>query len=188
MEGMPITRRAVGIDPGHVNAAVIARDGDRLIRARVLVADRLLPPLVLANQQVRRRAWAELVLAVVDEFLGELLVIDGLAAAVAIGVEDVNKPTSHRRGEAQGTRGHIINPEWLIGTGLVAGAVLGRYPTAHVIAPSGNGLNPEACYPEGIRKGRRNLGGETIHARAAWDVAGTALVLARANGRNTTHA
>lgn len=198
MEAMG-TRLGVGADPGHEFASVVARDGDRLVRARVFVASKELSVLTLANQADRRRAWAELVLGVVADFIADLAEVAGLTSTepaflvehgmVALGVEDVVRPKSRRRGDPSGAAPHQINPEALLGTAWLGGAVTGRYPGAVIVAPSGNGSNPELCYPEGIRKGRRNLGGPPEHARSAWDVAGAALWHARtANGRNPTHA
>lgn len=89
------------------------------------------------------------------------------------------QPGSHKKFQRLPLR------DWLIPK-QVASLVLGAYPEAKVIRPDGFGARPASEYPADLR-GRRPphwgpneaRGGERDHERAAYDVAGSGMVLPR---------
>lgn len=145
-----------GIDPGNRWTGVIVRDRQELLAAVIVhrTSDGALPD----------RAYVDEVLDAVEE-LRLRWDVDRIA------VEGVVEP--HGR-DPEGTA-RIMAPAGIIGTALVAGAVLGRYPEALLVPPGGNGSLPLRAYPSSLVGPGEVVGtGKRAHCRSAWDVAGHA--------------
>ncbi len=68
----------------------------------------------------------------------------------------------------------------IMNTAIVLGAVLGRYPSAVVIPPGGNGAAPFQAYSEGLQPPQGAKGFDILrHCRSAWDVGQAGLAVAR---------
>ena len=93
-------------------------------------------------------------------------------------VESVTRPSWHVAKNA--SRGAASNPESLLGTCMVLGAVLDAFPQATLVPPGKNGSRPLGTYPAALVSDgeRRKPGwemrvgtGKLRHQRSAWDVA-----------------
>jgi hypothetical protein len=139
----------IGVDPGGRETGVILRAGPELIRGVVVVRD---------------DGWADY-LADVCGLLDELGAGGGRHVARVM-VEEVTPPTGFRRGKAE-----PINVAGIIGTAMVAGAVLARFPEAILVHAAGHGSGPLAAYPPALVGAREKRGGGRLrHCRSAWDV------------------
>lgn len=149
-------RTVVGVDPGGRSTGMVIRGGDTLVRACVMKragADKLPTPDYLTE-----------VFLGVDEYL-EIAGDDALLA-----VEGLVHPEPHME---------LMNVLGLIGTGMVLAVVIAMWPEAIVVRPSKHGSLPPAAYPEQLRPRASRLGGESKHARSAWDIAGAGRFQAR---------
>lgn len=180
----------IGVDPGSRYtgiAAIVANRTDHAGRRPLLDAEVLThPPGPLLDAVRIAQACAEVLEAVDRHLVAGLIaarpdpfdhpnvspgtLADGAAAHLEAGtlllaVEGLAAPKGFSRG-----RREPIDPQGIIGAGVVLGAVLGRWPAAVIIDPGGNGSSAGDAYPEQLRKGAR-LGGPSDHARSAYDVA-----------------
>lgn len=148
----------IGVDPGGTFSAVVTKERDKVLTACVLkrTTGGSFPDAHYINE-------------VLDEITNHIENADFIA------LEGVVEPEPHMG---------LINVAGIIGTGIVFGAVLARWPRAVIVPPGGNGSLPDHAYPQEIRKLSR-LGGPTKHARSAYDVARVGEVLYRAS-RSTT--
>lgn len=144
----------VGVDPGGRYTGVVTRTPDGVIAARVLTRTTGIdfPDGTYIHE-------------VLDEISKQMEHAD------AISLEGVVAPSPHVR---------ITNPTGIIGTGIVFGAVIARWPHAIIVPPEGNGSLPDVAYPGQIRRNVR-LGGPSTHARSAFDVARAGDLLYRAS-------
>lgn len=147
----------IAVDPGGRNTGIVARNGDNLLAARVLVrkGEDSLPT-------------ADYLHEVNSEVSDQLIDLED-TFEIVIAIEGLKHPNPHLG---------LANVMGLIGTAMVFGAVLQEFPEAHVVPPGKNGKLPDRAYPEEIRKGVR-IGGPSEHARSAWDVAAGGRLLAR---------
>lgn len=143
----------VGVDPGGRYTGVVSKVGDDVRAACVLTR-------TTGDKLPDQRYLTE----VIDEVSAQNEHADVIA------VESLNEPTGQLR---------IINVMGLLGTAMVLGAVMARWPRAIVVPPGDNGKLPDVAYPEAIRRYRR-LGGPTDHARSAYDVARVGELMSRA--------
>jgi hypothetical protein len=184
MDRMPVP--TVGVDPGSRYCGIVARFGEELLHVRVLDRDKLLPDLDAGAGpigDIDRAAWVRAVLAEVD--VARLAIAGRDIGPGIVGVEDVTAP--HPHGGLRDAKARVINPRFLIVTAVVVGHVEERFD-AITVRPNKAGAGPDYAYPEGIRRRRRNLGGPSDHARAAWDVAGVAEATYRLTRRTPRNA
>lgn len=135
---------------------MVIRAGDTLVRACVLKRegdDKLPTPDYLTE-----------VFLGVDEYL-EIAGDDALLA-----VEGLVHPEPHME---------LMNVLGLIGTGMVLAVVIAMWPEAIVVRPRKHGSLAPQAYPEPLRPRASRLGGESKHARSAWDIAGAGRFQAR---------
>lgn len=194
--------RIVGVDPGARYVGIVALRSGELIRAEVLdrvalgadvggYGGRILAGVAGTTrwQDVPRARWrahvlervaaALALLATGDpavlagmplEEVAALAALDVEAGRIILGVEAVKAP--HPHGGRKDGAAREVNPEGIIDTAVLAGAVLGRYPAAVEVAPAGFGAEADDAYPDGIRRRQRlEGGGPAQHARSAFDVA-----------------
>lgn len=154
----------VGVDPGGRYVGVVTCRGKDVTAGAVLTRTTggELPD-------------AEFVLEVLTEIEAQV----ERAGADTIALEWLTMP---RGRDPEGNK-TIMNIAGIVGTGIIIGAVLARWPHAVIIKAGDNGGLPDFAYPEAIRK-RVRLGGPTDHARSAYDVAqaGTLFMRARRQG------
>lgn len=149
----------MGVDPGGRHTGIITRERDKILSACVLTrttGDKF-PDGHYINE-------------VLDEITTHIEVVDVIA------LEGIVEP----RGRNPEGDEVIMSAAGLIGTGIVFGAVLARWPNAVIVPPGGNGSLPDSAYPLGIRR-RNRIGGPTIHARSAYDVSRVGEMLYRAS-------
>lgn len=152
----------VGVDPGGTWTGIIARESDRLLDAEILHRTPGEPDV----------GWAARVIATIDILAAEH---EHGPSGLVVAVETVVAPTGHLG---------KINLSGLLGTAMIFGAIIGRYPAAVTVAPAGHGSAGLAAYPHGLRTQREKVGtGQWRHARSAWDIAGAAQYLARVDTR-----
>lgn len=144
----------LGVDPGGRYTGVVTKDRDRVLSA-----------CVLTRTTGGKFPDAHYINEVLDEITNHIEIVEFIA------LEGVVEPEPHMG---------IISVAGLVGTGVVFGAVLARWPNAVIVPPGGNGSLPDAAYPPEIRR-RVRLGGPTDHARSAYDVARVGEVLYRAS-------
>lgn len=163
----------VGIDPGSVSTGIVVRYGNRLLWHRVVHRDE--------DEDVVRGvgvgpAYLTDVMAAMTEAM-QCVHATGHMANVA--VEGVVPPNPHIK-TAKGER-RITNPGPVMGTAMVLGAILARFPAAVVVPPGDHGHGMLGSYPEPLvtaaeaRRGLRRQAGDSSdirHCRAAWDCAG----------------
>lgn len=148
----------IGVDPGGRSTGVIAREGNALHWAAILVRDgaELLPGPDYFDE----------VFDGVNDALNSTVLVGGYRLAV----EGLVHPNGHVG---------IANVTGLLGTAMVLGAILSRFPDALVVPPGKHGAAPLTAYPEALRGPREKRGaGRARHARSAWDIAGAAVQLA----------
>lgn len=151
----------IGIDPGGSFTGVVARPS-RERNARPTYA-----AIVVRGDEATIRLYLLEVLDTIERARAA----DTGPQAGEIAVENVRPPTGWKASERV-----PIDPEGLLNTAVVLGAVLGRWPNCHLVEPAGHGSSPLALYPESLIGPRERLGtGRRRHARSAWDVAGVAL-------------
>lgn len=153
----------MGVDPGGRHTGVVTKDGERILSA-----------CVLTRTTGDKFPDAHYINEVLDEITMHVEIVDFIA------LEGIVEP--HGR-NPDGTE-VIMSPAGLIGTGIIYGAVLARWPNAVIVPPGGNGSLPDAAYPSEIRR-RQRLGGPTDHARSAYDVARVGEMLYRASKSST---
>lgn len=154
----------IGIDPGARTTGIIATTTTGEILAHDLITnpgDLLpVPPAYLAAVNTAIAAYT------------------AAHGPATLRVESITRPNWHVQKKAK--RGAASNPEALIGTAMVLGAVLAIHPDAELIQPKNNGGNPLACYPtelvgprERAKPGwEQRVGtGQLRHARSAYDIA-----------------
>ena len=155
----------VGVDPGARNTAVLSiSDSGAVFAVTVHNEGPLLP--------VPRDYLTRVVQEIHD-------MTRGVDEAVTVRVEGVTRPNWHVAKAAGG--GSASNPEALLGTAQVLGAVLSHFP-CEVVAPGGHGSKPMGAYPpELVSDGERRRPGWELrvgtgklrHQRSAWDIAHT---------------
>lgn len=153
----------IGIDPGARDTGIIGTHKDRLIFQTIHNDGPMLP---LDRDYLAR------IINAVDTLLDDL-------PGASIRVESVVRPSWHVQTKA--SHGAATNPEPLLSTAIVLGAILGTYPNAHIVPPGHNGSKPLAAYPECLvsdrersREGwqtRTDSRGKLRHMRSAWDIA-----------------
>lgn len=150
-------RTVVGVDPGGRSTGMVIRRGsDTLVNARVLVRD--------GDDKLPTPDYLTAVFLAVDEYLEEA----GDDALLA--VEGLVHPEPHME---------LMNVLGLIGTGMVLAVVIAMWPECVIVRPNKHGALPPQAYPEPLRPRARRLGGESKHARSAWDIAGAGRFQAR---------
>lgn len=163
----------LGIDPGARTTGFCLRRGDNVLAAGDVTRDRDEGPLGVGP------GYCAAVLRAIAQ------ITSGEFGRDLIAVEDVHRPNWHvldRRGGARAA----ADPTALLGTAIVLGAVLGRYPSAVRVPPGRNGAGALRAYPRELvsdqerRHGTgRTGGGRLRHARSAYDVAGAGLLIHR---------
>lgn len=153
----------MGVDPGGRYTGVITKDHERILSA-----------CVLKRTTGDKFPDAHYIHEVLDEITTHIEVVEFIA------LEGIVEPKGR---DPEGNE-VIMSAAGLIGTGIIYGAVLSRWPNAVIVPPGGNGSLPDAAYPEEIRR-RQRLGGPTDHARSAYDVARVGEVLYRASKQPT---
>jgi hypothetical protein len=145
----------VGVDPGGRSTGICARGND-VVLVSVLIPRPGRDPLP-RSADLRR-------VVVIIEAVCRQLRAAGWTPHVA--VEDVVAPNPHLG---------MSNPVGLLGTAMVLGAVLSRWPGAAIVAPKGHGSAPLAAYPTELVGPTETAGtGKRRHLRSAWDIAGAA--------------
>lgn len=151
----------IGIDPGGTYTGVVARP-TRDLKARPTYG-----AVVVRGQDSPLPLYLLEVLDTIEKAIG----LDSGPQAGEISVENVRPPTGWKDSERV-----PIHPEGLLLTGVVLGAILGRWPNAYLVEPAGHGSHPLQLYPTDLIGQRERQGtGRRRHARSAWDVAGVAL-------------
>lgn len=151
----------IGVDPGGTYTGIVARP-QKLHTSACLFA------CVVVRED--GQAMVDYVLEVFDA-IRDAVTKDRGPHAGEIAVEDVQPPTGWKAGERA-----PIDPTGLLGTARVLGAIEGRWPNRHLVAPGGHGALPLELYPKLLRGPRERVGtGRRRHARSAWDIAGVAL-------------
>lgn len=164
---------ALGIDPGGAHTGFAVRAGNVVLAH--LVVERAEPSAEKGLLQLTRAYLAEVVVVA-----RQLVEVHDVAV---LGIEGVTKPNPHvnrRNGNA------VIDPGPLLATAVVLGVLLATFPTVLVVAPGKNGALPLLAYPDVLVTSRERAhglnrvgGGALRHARAAYDVAGAAVLLSR---------
>lgn len=153
----------IGLDPGARNTGIIAIQDDGHIMAVTVTNSGALLPVP-----------ADYLADVIGETL-RLLTHDPLNPTIR--VESITRPNWHV-GKGQGG-GSASNPEALLGTAQVLGAVMAHFD-CELIPPGRNGSKPLGAYPTDLvsdaerrKEGweQRVGGGKLRHVRSAWDVA-----------------
>lgn len=149
----------LGVDPGSRETGLVLRTVDRLVAADVVV---------------RRDNRSELPTGdYLTAVVGAIFALHHRGRDVHVALEGIRKPTGFAGGRAR-----PMNPMGLVGTGVVYGAILAAYPDAAIVAPRKHGEGPRARYPVEIRMKEGGAGADrNRHARAAWDIAGSALII-----------
>lgn len=153
----------MGVDPGGRHTGLVVKDHERVLAA-----------CVLKRTTGDKFPDAHYIHEVLDEITVHIEIVEFVA------LEGIVEP----RGRDPEGNEVIMTSAGLIGTGIVYGAVLARWPNAVIVPPGGNGSLPDGAYPPEIRRHVR-LGGPSDHARSAYDVARVGEVLYRAS-RSTT--
>lgn len=146
----------VGVDPGGRQTGLVIRAGDKLVDACVLKRE--------GDEKLPTPGYLTEVFLGVDDYLERA----GFDAILA--VEGLVHPEPHM---------DLVNVLGLVGTGMVLAVVIAMWPDAVVVRPRGHGDLPPLAYPEPLRPRARRLGGESKHARSAWDIAGAGRFQAR---------
>jgi hypothetical protein len=168
----------LGIDPGGVDTGLVVRRGDTVLEQLVVhrAKDETGPRGVGVGPDYLARAEHDV------RKLIELHDVD------LVGLEGVVRPNPHVKRKG---RNVVTDPAPIIATAIVLGhltAVAGSLGVAAVWVPPGkNGSLPLYAYPAELvsdaerRHGLNRVGDGGIlrHARSAFDVAGTALVMSR---------
>lgn len=149
-------RAVVGVDPGSRNVGLVVRQGQALLRGTVLVRD--------DEPKIPGVAWLREVRSVVQEYRTVACQAD---PEFLLAIEGLNDPIPQMG---------IVAVAYLIGTAMVFGDLVDRYPGTVVVPPGKNGAGPLEAYPPPLRLPPK---ARTKHARSAWDVAGAAPTLAR---------
>ena len=151
----------LAIDPGGVETGVILRDGATLV-AHDLVARKVGEP---------QAAYVTAVIETVEARRHRLY-------PDVIAVEGVKRPNPHVR---------LSNPQGIIDTAVIFGAILGQWPTAVVVPPGEHGRGPLQAYPPALRPARgHGKGADALrHCRAAWDIASAAITMVRVDAAAT---
>lgn len=155
----------VGVDPGGKYSGIVTRDGDVCSTACVITRT---APGPFPDQFY------------IHEVLDEIS--ERIHGADVLALEGLVEPKGHNpRGDKT-----YMSIAGLIGTGMIFGAVIARWPAAIIVPPGGNGSLPDVAYPVAIRRYGR-IGGPTVHARSAWDVAGAGKLLYRQTQRRAVN-
>jgi hypothetical protein len=182
----PAAPPTIGVDPGQTWTAAVLRVGDTAVHGWTM------GPVDQAGT-VRRDAlnevdawdafvrYAARLVAGLDELADYATTRWG---EVRVGVEVPHVPVGWRPGSAPKFQ-RLPMRDWLIPR-QVAAVVLGAFPRARVVQPDHLGRRPAREYPAELRGTRpaewgpcEARGGERDHERAAYDVAGLAMVLPR---------
>lgn len=153
----------MGVDPGGRHTGIVTKEHDKILSA-----------CVLTRTTGDKFPDAHYITEVLDEITTHIEIVTFIA------LEGIVEP----RGRNPAGDEVIMSPAGLIGTGIIYGAVLARWPHAVIVPPGGNGSLPDHAYPPEIRR-RERLGGPTQHARSAYDVARVGEVLYRASKSST---
>lgn len=165
MECDPLLRTSilVGLDPGARDTGIVGIRSDNTVSGVTVHNDGDLLPVPPAYLR---------------DVITELDRLTDGVDHVLVCVESIHRPNWHV-GKGQGG-GAASNPEALIGTAMVLGAVLHRFPDATLVPPGRNGSRPLRDYPAALVSDgeRRRDGwedrvgtGKLRHQRSAWDVA-----------------
>ena len=159
----------IGVDPGARDTGIIAVDGTRVVMETIHNAGDMLP---LDRAYIGRVL--DTVAGLLTEFPGAVLL-----------VESVVRPSWHVKSKA--SHGAATNPEPLLSTAVLLGALLGAFPDAGVVPPGKNGSRPLASYPPALVSDRERSKpgwemntksrGKLRHMRSAWDIANYAGVV-----------
>lgn len=145
----------VGVDPGGATTGVVVRAGDRCLAACSI-----------------SRVRSDTLALYLEEVAAAVVGYAAEHQADGIAIEDTIAPNPHVR---------ISNPDGIIETAKVLGAVLVLAPAAVIIRPGGHGAPVTSRrvllsrYPAELVGPRETKGtGALRHVRSAWDVAGAA--------------
>jgi hypothetical protein len=177
----------IGVDPGQTWTAAVLRVGDAAVhgwtmgpvdRFGTVVRDALNE---VDNWDAFARYTARLI-AGLDELVDYARTRWG---EIRVGIEVPGVPIGWQPGSHPQKFQRLPMRDWLIPR-QVAAVVLGAYPGARLIRPDGMGRRPALEYPADLRGSRppdwgpcEARKGERDHERAAYDVAGRAMVLPR---------
>lgn len=185
MTTAPPPTLTVGIDPGGRQTGIVVVNGRELLAAAVLDRD---TPVGRAHGY-SSAAWAEANLAAIERLLLEQLeptlprqrpaqIADRAIRTeqARIAVEDVVAPNPHVQ-RADGNA--LTNPDGILDTAIVLGAIVDRWPDVVIVAPGGHGSHPRGSYPPAIDLPAGGKGSDRArHARSAYDVAQAARIAA----------
>ncbi|HEX3781314.1 MAG TPA: hypothetical protein VHX38_16760 [Pseudonocardiaceae bacterium] len=176
----------IGVDPGQTWTAAVLRVGDTAVHGWTMgPVDRSGTVIRDALNEVDNWDAFALYTARLVEGLDELADYARTRwGEVRIGIEVPGVPIGWRPGSPPKFQ-RLPMRDWLIPR-QVAAAVLGAYPQARLIRPDHLGRRPAHEYPADLRGARppswgpcEARKGERDHERAAYDVAGRAMVLPR---------
>lgn len=157
----PVGRPICGVDPGARYTGVVIRDGEAVILASTLVRD---------EDMKSGTDWA---LSVVQQVIE---IYDNYCPGAPVAIEGISDPKGFQHGQRA-----AINPKDIIRAGIVLGALVQKFPDAHIVPPGNNGSQHYSNYPD-VLIGRRpadlpgstNGAGTRNHEQSAYDVAGKA--------------
>jgi hypothetical protein len=182
----PTLPPTIGVDPGQTWTAAVLRVGDAPVHGWTMgPVDRFGVVIRGALNQVDNwdafARYAARLIAGLDELAAYA---NGRWGEVRVGIEIPGVPIGWQPGSAPKFQ-RLPMRDWLIPR-QVAAAVIGAYPAARLIRPDGLGRRPAGQYPKDLRGVRppdwgpcEAPKGERDHERAAYDVAGRAMVLPR---------
>lgn len=184
-------RYVIGVDPGYRHTGLVLRAGDRYVAHAIAARN---PATYVADGELVPADYLASVVAAIRE-LEHTAAVDELerptrarspVTRLAVAVEGLRPPSPHvRRRDGRST----TDPTHVLAAAVVLGAVRDAYPAALVVPPGRNGTQLLATYPPELvtpaerRQGLNRPAGESAlirHARSAWDVAGTAPLIAAA--------
>ena len=133
-------RTILGVDPGMNETGIVLRRGDSPLCACV----------VQRGKHDSDQKYLIEIAEVLDEY-------SAMTPCPLVAVEGLGEPRWFMDGEPR-----PINVRALIGTAIVLGLVLGRFPHAVIVPPGGNGSGPLKAYPQSL-VGRREEDGSFWH-------------------------
>lgn len=195
----PTRRLMLAIDPGGRESGIVAITNDA---AAELVAGAVLDRATKCDPShgYGLDAWARANVEAVARLLVELdhrpesagyrrrlddVLAGHLPPGIELAIENVRAPNPHR---ARADGNSLTNPDGIIATAWVAGAITARWPGAVIVDPAAHGQGPPAAYPAAItykaNLARKGPPADRLrHARAAYDVARAArFMLPRLHG------
>ena len=178
------TRVVLGFDPGGRESGVVLRHRDTLLAADVVVRQ---DDLIMPDGDYTRLVTGTAVnmldrLGFGPRFAGLIVVSEGVRFWPQHGKGHTCPVCGRKHDPTRGTK----NLTGLLGTAIVHGAIVERWPATVVVPPgSGHGGLHEQAYPSEIRAPGKGSD-RNRHARSAWDAShhGETLWLQRERDQN----